>query len=182
MGGYNRKQFSVIHNGQELWLCNKCGGMLPKKDFNKHSGRPAGIQSVCKRCKSGYYTEDYRAHRRDKYHRNVEERRDKLNEYRAACPEKHRADNQKDRSKNPEKKRARDILKAAVKSGKVRKPIFCDRCGHDGSIYRIEGHHDDYSKPLEVLWLCSKCHGERHRESNQVNSKTNQDHLVLQAT
>ena len=27
----------------------------------------------------------------------------------------------------------------------------------------LHGHHEDYSQPLEVVWLCAPCHGLRHR-------------------
>lgn len=53
------------------------------------------------------------------------------------------------------KDRARTTLIKAVKSGKVQRPTCCSACG---SGYRVQGHHPDYSKPLQVVWLCSDCH------------------------
>ncbi len=49
-------------------------------------------------------------------------------------------------------------FRAAVKRGEImRQP--CELCGDP----RSHGHHDDYSKPLEVSWLCQLCHIEHHR-------------------
>jgi len=59
------------------------------------------------------------------------------------------------RIKYPEKYKARWALQYAVRSGKVIKPKFCSSCGVEG---KIQGHHHDYSKPLDVIWLCKKCH------------------------
>lgn len=53
-------------------------------------------------------------------------------------------------------------LNIAVKNGVVLKPNNCTDCG--GSEY-IQGHHDNYDKPLNVRWLCHKCHNKIHRES-----------------
>lgn len=50
-------------------------------------------------------------------------------------------------------------LNYAVKIGKVTKSP-CVICGDEKS----QGHHEDYSKPLEVIWLCRKHHIERHKE------------------
>lgn len=53
------------------------------------------------------------------------------------------------------KTKARDKLREAVKSGRITKPSNCQRCG---SSDRVQGHHTDYSKPLDVEWLCHCCH------------------------
>lgn len=59
---------------------------------------------------------------------------------------------------------ARKLLNRAVASGKIAKPSECQRCHREASGRRLHGHHDDYSKPLEVRWLCSDCHGLIHRK------------------
>lgn len=53
----------------------------------------------------------------------------------------------------------RKISKKALRDGVlVKKP--CEKCGAE----KTEMHHEDYSKPLEVIWLCRPCHLEVHKE------------------
>lgn len=68
-----------------------------------------------------------------------------------------RAVNKRHAKKYPEKSLARTALGNAVRDGTVIKTP-CRVCGSFDS----EGHHDDYSKPLDVIWLCPKHHAERH--------------------
>lgn len=56
------------------------------------------------------------------------------------------------------KPQARRILRMALASGKV-KPQPCENCGDP----KTQGHHTDYSKPLDVRWLCRKHHALEHR-------------------
>jgi len=60
-----------------------------------------------------------------------------------------------------EKARARQQVKEALRRSAIKKPSVCTRC--KGSGARLEAHHGDYSKPLEVEWLCVLCHKEEHR-------------------
>lgn len=62
---------------------------------------------------------------------------------------------------------ARLTLNKAVKSGKVSKPDHCENCEETRSLH---GHHADYSKPLEVDWLCHDCHVTIHKIIDE-NSK-----------
>ncbi len=60
---------------------------------------------------------------------------------------------------NAEKDNSRTLLRRAVQRGDLAKPDTCSRCGGGG---RIEGHHTDYAKPLDVQWLCPPCHFNIH--------------------
>jgi excisionase family DNA binding protein len=53
-------------------------------------------------------------------------------------------------------KRAGDRVKAAVKAGLIVRGSACEVCG--STMGTIEAAHADYSKPLEVRWLCQPCH------------------------
>jgi DNA-binding transcriptional regulator YiaG len=56
---------------------------------------------------------------------------------------------------------AREALNAAIASGKVVKPASCEKCGKTPK--RLHGHHEDYNKPLKVIWLCPLCHSAEHK-------------------
>ena len=56
---------------------------------------------------------------------------------------------------------ARAKIRYAVKIGKIKKPKKCEVCER---IKPVQGHHEDYSKPLEVIWLCSGCHADVHKK------------------
>lgn len=61
-----------------------------------------------------------------------------------------------------QKVRAREALSRALKRGRVVKPPACEACGRSHAL--LHGHHEDYMKPLDVRWLCPRCHKARHVE------------------
>ncbi|MCA2656375.1 hypothetical protein [Microcystis sp. M061S2] len=64
----------------------------------------------------------------------------------------------KDKIKFPLKHRARDIVRKRIKRGTLLK----EPCSICKSTERIQAHHEDYSKPLNIIWLCEKCHRKEH--------------------
>jgi len=54
--------------------------------------------------------------------------------------------------------KVRFLIQKLVKKGVIKK-LVCAECGDAKTV----GHHPDYSKPLEVVWLCQKHHTETHR-------------------
>jgi hypothetical protein len=63
------------------------------------------------------------------------------------------------RAKSPEKYRAQKIAQHAIRSGALVRPDACSQCGVG---CKPHGHHDDYTKPLELRWLCRACHLKHH--------------------
>ena len=64
----------------------------------------------------------------------------------------------KNRRKNAEKYKTRDITSYAITKGE----LIRDNCEDCGSSIDVQAHHSDYSKPLNVTWLCRTCHNKRH--------------------
>jgi hypothetical protein len=60
--------------------------------------------------------------------------------------------------RNPLKRAAQVMVNNAVRDGRLLKTP-CEACG---SASHIQAHHEDYSNPLEVNWLCRSCHVQVH--------------------
>lgn len=69
------------------------------------------------------------------------------------------------------RQRARATVYYAVKTKKMKK-LPCLKCGDPKS----HAHHHDYTRPLDVIWLCAKHHGEEHRRVNLM-TKTARESL-----
>ena len=146
-------------------LCKKCRTEKPLEEFGKNPGMASGRISSCKACRK-VYLEQYMAENRE---RVLRVRRDRWPNRRITETElekikRHNSLRVNTRGKYPEKEAARSLLAHAVRDGKIDRHNYCERC----AIACVpHGHHEDYSKPLDVMWLCSECHGARHREINE---------------
>ena len=129
-------------------VCFKCLVEKDLEDFYKHPGMADGHLGKCKECA-----------RRD----SRKNRRDNLEHYRsydrARGSRQSIEDIRRYRKDNPIKVRAHRITVRELRAGRLVKPDRCSVCYAQGPIH---GHHDDYSKPLEVRWLCVSCHKQWH--------------------
>lgn len=66
---------------------------------------------------------------------------------------------EKHRNKFPERRKAGILLTSALQCGRVIRPTNCVICQR---ACIPQAHHSDYSKPLEVIWLCHSCHMALH--------------------
>ena len=127
--------------------CRVCKVEKELGEFNKQKRNKDGLRYDCKLCEKQYKKQYYLLNREQRKQYN-QRNREKINHYQ----------NQR-YHRNPEKDKARQKLNSAVRRGKIHKPLYCSSCEGDK---HLEAHHTDYSKPLEVLWLCRSCHRELH--------------------
>lgn len=64
------------------------------------------------------------------------------------------------KKRNRYKINARFRVTNAIRRGKMMRGTKCDQCGSESG--KMEAHHEDYSKPYEVQWLCWVCHRQKH--------------------
>ena len=103
------------------------------------------------------------------YDSNKDKVLEKTKKYSKEHPEVQRLASKKSSLKFPEKVLARRILNKALQNCTISKPDRCETCGEKNSVH---GHHEDYNKPLEVIWLCVNCHSSYHRKlRQQLNQK-----------
>ena len=81
------------------------------------------------------------------------------------------------------KKVAHDKVSHAIFKGRLVCPGVCSNCGEPktrkNGASGIAAHHPDYSRPLEVEWLCDKCHGIEHQTINWVGGFTKPDQILV---
>lgn len=152
----------------ETKQCTKCSAIKEIDLFPK--GR-----NECKKCRSDFVLAHYHVHRneirqsrkeyersydharsqtpeRRKYARNLYwENRDKILESRKGKTVQQKA-------RDPLKDKCKALFAYAVKTGRIKKNP-CSICGEQ----KVEGHHFDYTKPYEVVWLCHRHHAELRR-------------------
>jgi len=154
----------------EIKKCKKCGKEKNIEDFPKYKTKGiSGRRGICRLCWNKKWTPVVVNHTK-RYRDQKEEYRKKHREDAARQYQREKPNGQwRERCKlyeirHPERARAKVMVMMAVRSGKL-KPMPCEKCGR-----KAQAHHEDYSKPLEVKWLCTFHHGERHRILNKIRS------------
>jgi hypothetical protein len=135
--------------------CSICKRAKPLDQFRRKANGKYGRQSSCKPC-SNAKLDVWRARTRA---RRLAYNRD----YYAS--EKGRAVVRKYQARKPTKRLAQAALHRALRLGLMVKLEFCEECSN---TKRVEGHHDDYAKPLDVRWLCRACHKAWHRKHGEA--------------
>ena len=135
--------------------CFKCKQEKPLSDFYRHPQMKDGRVNKCKECNKV----DVRENRKDRieYYRAYD--RERGNRQDAEYRKRYR-------ERNPIKYGAHCMVANAVQEGRLAKSDICESDGCEGSE-RLHGHHDDYSRPMDVRWLCAACHHEWHKENGQ---------------
>lgn len=146
--------------------CTKCG-----RQFCQTPGRAKKGNHRCSPCESADAMQRRQARRADgKVVRFAFDpaRRAATAKARAQRPEvkRKRADNMRRYAADPilrARHEARWAVRRAVASGSLAKGS-CETCGSAVT----HGHHDDYTAPLSVRWLCPKHHREWHRHNTPI--------------
>jgi hypothetical protein len=131
--------------------CFKCEETKPIDDFYRHKAMADGHLNKCKECTK----KDVRMDRR------ISPRAREYDALRSSLP--HRKSKRIEtttryQQEHPMRKKAVEAANNAVRDGKLKREpcLFC------GATENIHKHHRDYSKPLDVTWLCASCHRRLH--------------------
>ena len=127
--------------------CFKCGKVKPLSEFYRHPETSDGHLGKCKECTKA----DVAAHRE-------------------AHPERLLMTRLKRCKKNPTKTNAHKAVESAIKAGAITRPNRCSGCGCSDALHRIEAHHYDYARPLDVIWLCTPCHRRMDMRRREVET------------
>lgn len=136
--------------------CFKCNQSKPLTEFYRHPRMADGHLNKCKACTKS----DSTAHRNKNIERLREYDRQRANlprrvELRARVVKQWKA-------AHPDRRAAQIALGNAIRDGRI-EPQPCFMCGE-----KAEAHHPDYSRPLDVVWLCPPHHKQTHAMAREL--------------
>lgn len=132
--------------------CTRCNKVKPFDAFQVRRASDDGMTAACKVCLSEY--EAARA--------NLPHRIKARTEYRKtdAYALSHEKAAKRWAANHPDRRKANNLVNNAVRDGRLT-PTPCWACGS-----QAEAHHPDYSRPLDVVWLCKHHHRAAHEAAN----------------
>lgn len=139
--------------------CFKCNTDKPLVEFYRHSKMGDGRLNKCKDCAKT----DVARNRFEKleYYSDYERRRNQTPERRLKRKQYKLIYN----VVNVKKYKARNLVNNALRDGRIQK----QPCQYCGTNEKVQAHHRDYSKPLEVIWTCFRCHREQEHGQKVVS-------------
>lgn len=133
----------------------------------------------CSRCKTteGKFIKNAKGTNGRHYYYCTDCAKEKMRRYYATDKgrERVRAANHKSMKKFDYKQQARNAVNNEIRMGRMVRPATCSICESTG---KIQGHHEDYSKPLEVIWACRSCHADLDRKLEKVYNISNKRTIV----
>jgi len=146
--------------------CIQCHESKPPAEFYAHPKMADGRLGKCKACCRAYVASRYHLLRSTDltwYEAELDRQRKKARRARVRGDASDTRDSAKKWGmRNRLKRHAHNLVAYAVHRGTLLQQS-CEVCGEVAA----QAHHDDYSKPLDVRWLCCKCHAAVHVELNR---------------
>lgn len=144
---------------QKTKRCSRCKSIKLLTEYQTDRRELAGVRPECRACS--------KSSKRDKWDAlSISEKEKSRSRWRV----RHRQADYRQRERalrvSDPHEWARHQLRYAVTRGKIAKPSHCQDCQMLKEKRDLHGHHDDYSRPLEVRWVCYQCHGKTHRAMN----------------
>ena len=141
--------------------CGRCGKRKELSEYSVNRAKEDGLNSWCKDCLSAYRKERLakaNASRPEGWKQKTKDKAAYQKEWAAARPGYMTKAKRDWWQKNRDRMKVKDAVRYAIKVGKLVKTP-CHVCGKE----QVEGHHPDYSRPLDVVWLCKEHHLAIHK-------------------
>ncbi len=149
-------------------FCNRCNEEKSCQYFGKDKRNKNGLTNWCKPCLNIYKKEKCNKEKRQITRRAYRKKSaEKIKLWRTNNKEKQREYFKKWSENHWKQFLSGKTLLYHVKVGNIIKRHSCEIC-HNGPT---EGHHDDYLKPLDVIWLCKRCHAYLHSQYKKKGIK-----------
>lgn len=155
--------------------CIKCNDPKSEDRFNVNRSKSDGLESMCRDCMRSYKklynkTPSGKLVNELSIKKYMSSKKGKENKKRYKSSIEGRAlikaDQKRMIAKYSNAHKCRYRTKYLIRKGELNRPNNCDECN---LICKPQGHHCDYNKPSDIIWLCVGCHRDWHKNNTPLN-------------